>query len=137
MKVYYEKDADLSLLRERKIAVIGYGSQGHAHALNLSESGMDVRVGLREESNSWAKVEKAGLPVMPVRRAVDEADIIMVLAHMVMSKRYSTTGIKSGSFILSNPMGLIIWECTKRGRCSFSAFSNTGRKLSSSKYLPS
>ena len=59
--VYYEKDADAGLIGSRKVAVIGYGSQGHAHALNLKDSGVDVRVGLREGSGSWAKAEAAGL----------------------------------------------------------------------------
>ena len=79
MKAYYEKDADLSCLRGKKIAIIGYGSQGHAHALNLSESGMDVRVGLREGGASWHKAQRSGLPVKPVPEAVREADIVMVL----------------------------------------------------------
>ncbi len=64
--LYYEKDADASLIGNRKVAVIGYGSQGHAHALNLSESGVDVRVGLREGSSSRTKAEEAGLRVLPV-----------------------------------------------------------------------
>ena len=79
MKAYYDKDADLTILREKKIAIVGYGSQGHAHSLNLRESGMDVRVGLREGSTSWEKASKEGLPVLPVRQAAAEADIIMVL----------------------------------------------------------
>src|SRR6267378_5326651 len=61
--VYYEKDADPSLIRQRKVAIIGYGSQGHAHALNLKDSGIDVRVGLRRGSSSMAKAEAAGLHV--------------------------------------------------------------------------
>src|SRR5438552_17753549 len=77
--VYYEKDADSSLVASRKVAIIGYGSQGHAHALNLKESGVDVRVGLREGSSSKAKAEAAGLKVLPTGQAVAEADIIMVL----------------------------------------------------------
>jgi ketol-acid reductoisomerase len=79
MKVYYEKDADLSALKAKKIAIIGYGSQGHAHALNLSESGMDVRVGLRPGGGSWEKARKAGLSVKTVTEAAREADIIMIL----------------------------------------------------------
>ena len=64
--IYYDKDADLSVLKGRKVAVIGYGSQGHAHALNLKDSGADVRVGLHEGSQSWEKVKEDGLPVMTV-----------------------------------------------------------------------
>jgi ketol-acid reductoisomerase len=77
--VYYEKDADRSLIADRKVAVIGYGSQGHAHALNLKESGIDVRVGLREGSASVAKAEEAGLTVRTVADAAAEADLIMIL----------------------------------------------------------
>jgi ketol-acid reductoisomerase len=77
--VYYEKDADRSLIAARKVAVIGYGSQGHAHALNLKDSGIDVRVGLREGSSSRAKAEQAGLRVTSVDQAAAEADLIMIL----------------------------------------------------------
>ncbi len=77
--IYYDKDADLSLLKGKKIAIIGYGSQGHAHALNLRDSGADVRVGLYKGSSSWPKAEAEGLRVLPVAEAADEADAIMVL----------------------------------------------------------
>ena len=78
-KLYYESDADASLIQGRKVAVIGYGSQGHAHALNLAESGVDVRVGLRAGSSSQAKAEEAGLRVLPVADAAAEADLVMML----------------------------------------------------------
>ena len=68
--IYYDEDADIALLEGRKIAVLGYGSQGHAHALNLKDSGVDVRVGLREGSSSWAKAEEAGLRVRHHRGGV-------------------------------------------------------------------
>src|SRR5438105_5523826 len=77
--IFYEKDADPNLISGRKVAVIGYGSQGHAHALNLKESGVDVRVGLREGSSSKAKAEAAGLRVLPIGQAAAEADLIMIL----------------------------------------------------------
>ncbi|MBF4510345.1 MAG: ketol-acid reductoisomerase [Aeromicrobium sp.] len=77
--VYYEQDCDISLVRDRKIAVIGYGSQGHAHALNLHDSGCDVRIGLRAGSASADKAREAGLKVMTPREAAGEADIIMML----------------------------------------------------------
>src|SRR6476620_12287566 len=77
--IYYDDDADLGLLEGRKVAVLGYGSQGHAHALNMLESGVDVRVGLREGSSSWAKAEEAGLRVLTTAEAAKEADVIMVL----------------------------------------------------------
>ena len=79
LNIYYDKDADLSCLRGKTIAIIGYGSQGHAHALNLKESGMDVVVGLREGS-SWQKAERAGLKVMPSADAAKRADVVMILA---------------------------------------------------------
>ena len=77
--LYYEKDADASLIQGRKVAVLGYGSQGHAHALNLAESGVDVRVGLRPGSSSWGKAEEAGLRVLPTAEAAAEAALVMVL----------------------------------------------------------
>ena len=77
--IYYDKDADLSLLDGKKIAVLGYGSQGHAHSLNLKDSGADVRVGLYEGSPSWAKAKADGLNVMETAAACAEADVIMVL----------------------------------------------------------
>ena len=79
-QIRYEKDADLSLIRGKKVAIIGYGSQGHAHSLNLKESGVDVRVGLKEGSKSKAKAEAAGLVVKSVSDAAKEADVIMILA---------------------------------------------------------
>ena len=77
--IYYDKDADLSHLDGKKIAILGYGSQGHAHSLNLYNSGVDVRVGLYEGSSSWAQAEAAGLTVKTSAEACAEADVIMVL----------------------------------------------------------
>ena len=79
-QMFYDTDADLSIIQGRNVAVIGYGSQGHAHALSLRDSGVDVRVGLREGSKSWAKAEAEGLRVVTPAQAVEEADLIMVLA---------------------------------------------------------
>jgi ketol-acid reductoisomerase len=79
-EVYYDDDADLSVIQGRKVAVIGYGSQGHAHALSLRDSGVDVRVGLPEGSKSRAKAEEQGLRVVTPAEAAAEADVIMVLA---------------------------------------------------------
>ena len=79
MKVYYDKDCDLSLIKGKTVAIIGYGSQGHAHAQNLNDSGVKVVVGLRKGGASWSKVEKAGLKVAEVADAVRAADVVMVL----------------------------------------------------------
>ena len=79
MKVYYDKDCDLSLIKNKKVAIIGFGSQGHAHAQNLNDSGVKVTVGLRKGGESWGKAKKAGLKVAEVADAVKSADIVMML----------------------------------------------------------
>ena len=79
MKVYYDKDTDLSLIKGKNVAIIGYGSQGHAHAQNLNDSGVKVTVGLRKGGASWDKVAKAGLKVAEVADAVKAADVVMIL----------------------------------------------------------
>jgi ketol-acid reductoisomerase len=79
MRVYYDRDADLNLIKGKKVAIVGYGSQGHAHALNLRDSGVDVRVGLAEGSTSRAKAEAEGLTVTTVADAVKEADLVVIL----------------------------------------------------------
>ena len=79
MNICYDKDCDLSLIKAMKVAIIGYGSQGHAHANNLKDSGVDVTVGLRASSSSVAKAEQAGLTVKPVDEAVKSADLVMIL----------------------------------------------------------
>ena len=79
MKVYYEKDADLSLIKGKKVTIVGYGSQGHAHAQNLNDSGIKVTVGLRKGGASWDKAKKAGLKVAEVAEAVKGADVVMML----------------------------------------------------------
>jgi len=79
MKVFYDKDADLSLIKGKQVTIIGYGSQGHAHALNLKESGVKITVGLRKGGASWSKAENAGLQVKEVAEAVKGADVVMML----------------------------------------------------------
>ncbi len=78
--IYYDKDADLGQLKGKTVCIVGFGSQGHAHSLNLHDSGVDVVVGLRADSQSWAKAEAAGLKVMTVAEAAEAADVIMILA---------------------------------------------------------
>ena len=79
MQVYYDKDCDISIIKGKKVSIIGYGSQGHAHACNLKDSGVDVTVGLRANSSSVAKAEAHGLVVKPVAEAVASADVVMIL----------------------------------------------------------
>ncbi|KND56450.1 Ketol-acid reductoisomerase [Candidatus Paraburkholderia kirkii] len=79
MKVFYDKDADLSLIKGKQVTIIGYGSQGHAHALNLKDSGVNVTVGLRKGGASWSKAENAGLKVREVAEAVKGTDVVMML----------------------------------------------------------
>ncbi|MDR1349595.1 MAG: ketol-acid reductoisomerase [Zoogloeaceae bacterium] len=79
MKVYYDKDADLSLIKGKKVTIVGYGSQGHAHAQNLKDSGVKVTVGLRKSGASWKKAETAGLKVEEIAKAVKGADVVMLL----------------------------------------------------------
>ena len=80
MKIYYDDDANLEIIQDLKVAVIGYGSQGHAHANNLHDSGVDITVGLREGSSSWEKAESAGLKVCSIEDSVKHSDLVMILA---------------------------------------------------------
>ncbi len=80
LNIYYDKDCDLSLIKDKKVTIVGYGSQGHAHALNLKDSGVDVTVALRPGSSSAVKAENEGLPVSSIPEAVAAADVIMILA---------------------------------------------------------
>ncbi|HSE89862.1 MAG TPA: NAD(P)-binding domain-containing protein, partial [Candidatus Binatia bacterium] len=103
MQVYYDRDADLGVLKGKKVAVLGYGSQGHAHANNLRDSGIDVVVGLRRESKSWAKAEKAGLKVAETAEAVKSADTVMtLLPDELQGEAYEKEikpGLKNGNYL--------------------------------------
>ena len=94
-QTYYDKDADLNHLSDKKVAVIGYGSQGHAHALNMKESGVDVIVGLRADSSSRPLAEKEGLDVFTTAKAAEKADIIMILAPDQFQPQIYENDIKS------------------------------------------
>lgn len=102
-KMYYDSDADLSFLEGKKVAIIGYGSQGHAHALNLQESGVDVVVGLYKGSKSWAKAEEAGLKVTTAKEAAKSAQVIMMLVpDEKQSKIYKESvepGLEKGDYL--------------------------------------
>jgi ketol-acid reductoisomerase len=95
-KIYYDQDADLGLIKGKKIAVIGYGSQGHAHALNLKDSGQDVVVGLYKGSKSWARAEKDGLKVAPVVDAAKMSEIVMILLPDQSQRHVFESEIKQG-----------------------------------------
>jgi ketol-acid reductoisomerase len=102
MKIYYDQDADLQQIRRKKVAVIGYGSQGHAHAHNLKDSGVPVVVGLREGA-SWKKAESSGLKVMPTADAVKTADVVMILtpdeAQAAIFRNDIAPHLKEGAFL--------------------------------------
>ena len=94
MKVYYDKDADLSLVKGKKVTIIGYGSQGHAHAQNLQDSGVKVTVALRKGGASWDKAKKGGVKVAEMAEAIKGADIVMCLLpdeHHARSTRNSSS----------------------------------------------
>src|SRR2546426_10618471 len=95
-KIYYDQDADLGLLKGKTIAIIGYGSQGHAHALNLKDSGQNVVVGLYKGSKGWARAEKEGLRVATVSDAAKMADVVMILLPDQTQRHVFETEIKSG-----------------------------------------
>ena len=100
MKVYYDKDADLSLVKGKKVTIIGYGSQGHAHAQNLQESGIKVTVALRKGGASWDKAKKGGVKVAEMAEAIKGADIVMVLLpdehHAQVYKEFIEPNMKKG-----------------------------------------
>src|SRR6056300_1600029 len=94
MKVYYDKDCDLGLIKNLHVGIVGFGSQGHAHALNLKDSGINVSVGLRKDGNSWSKAVAAGLDVLEVGEMVKKSDIIMILAPDTSQKEIFDSSIK-------------------------------------------
>src|SRR5687768_18408788 len=100
MKVYYDKDADLSLVKGKKVTIIGYGSQGHAHAQNLQESGVKVTVGLRKGGASWDKAKKGGVKVAELEEAITGADIVMVVVsdehHAGVYQQFIVAKLKKG-----------------------------------------
>ena len=104
MKMYYDADADLKLLANKQIAVIGYGSQGHAHSLNLKDSGCNVVVGLRPGGKSWEQAKAAGLKVMSVKEAASTSDIIMILvpdsAQPTVYREEIAPGLKAGKMLM-------------------------------------
>ena len=104
VKIYYQEDCNMALLEGKKVAIIGYGSQGHAHALNLKESGVDVVVGLYEGSKSWSKAEAQGLKVYTAAEAAKQADIIMILINdekqAAMYKKDVEPNLEEGNMLM-------------------------------------
>src|SRR5258705_2255439 len=100
MKVYYDKDADLSLVKGKEVHIIGYGSEGHAHAQNLQDSGVKVTVGLRKGGASWDKAKRGGVKVAELAAAIKGADIVMVLLpdehHAAVYAEFIQPNIKKG-----------------------------------------
>ena len=103
-EMYYDKDADLGLLKGKTIGVVGFGSQGHAHALNLKDSGCEVVVGLYPGSKSWKAVEESGLRVGSVREVAEQADILMMLVPDQVAKQvyeqHVADGLKTGNMLM-------------------------------------
>ncbi len=103
MRVYYDKDIDLGVIRSKKVAVIGYGSQGFAHSNNLKDSGVDVVVGVREGGSSWKKAKEAGLKVMEIAEATSWADVVMILIPDEIQKgvyeAHIAPGLKEGKYL--------------------------------------
>ena len=103
-EIYYDKDADLDLLKDKTIGIIGFGSQGHAHALNLKDSGLNVLVGLYKGSKSWSKVEESGLKVGTVEDVTKESDVIMILApdqvQREIYENHVAEGLESGNMLM-------------------------------------
>ncbi|AFS18978.1 ketol-acid reductoisomerase [Candidatus Portiera aleyrodidarum MED (Bemisia tabaci)] len=104
MKIYYEKDCNRSLIKQKRVVVIGYGSQGHAHANNLKDSGVNIKVALYKGSRSWKKAEVAGLKVEVIEKAIIDADIVVMLVPDELQKniyyRYVENNIKSGAVLI-------------------------------------
>ncbi len=103
-EIYYDKDADLDLLKDKTIGIIGFGSQGHAHALNLKDSGLNVMVGLYKGSKSWSKVEESGLKVGTVEDVTKESDVVMILApdqvQREIYENHVAQGLESGNMLM-------------------------------------
>lgn len=119
-KIYYQEDCNLSMLEGKTIAIIGYGSQGHAHALNLKESGCNVIIGLYEGSKSWAKAEAQGFEVFTAAEAAKKADIIMILINdekqAAMYKKDIEPNLEEGNMLMfahgfAIHFGQIVWSC--------------------------
>ena len=128
-KIYYQEDCNLSLLDGKTIAIIGYGSQGHAHALNLKESGCDVIIGLYEGSKSWAKAEAQGFKVYTAAEAAKKADIIMILINdelqADMYKRDIEPNLEEGNMLMF-AHGFNIHQTAGKRRCYHDRSEGTG-----------
>ena len=131
-KMYYEKDCDLNQLNGKKIAIVGYGSQGHAHALNLRDSGCDVIIGLRKGGKSWPVAEKDGFQVYPVAEATKAADIIMILINdenqAEMYQKDIAPYLTAGKWIAENKNGRTFFN-SKRALLAKHPMETVGAEL--------
>ena len=121
MKIFYDDDADLDIIKNLKVSVIGYGSQGHAHSNNLHDSGVDVTVGLRKDSSSWTKANDAGLKVAEVEDAVSGADLVMILAPDEFQQDLFETKIK--------PNAIHQFKCSIKIKVSVSKLDQKNAKI--------
>ena len=127
-EMFYDDDADLAVIQDRKVAVIGYGSQGHAHALNLRDSGVDVRVGLAEGSKSRPKAEAEGLRVLNVADAVKEADLVVILTpdqvqRTVYAERHRPNLAEGAALLFGHGFNIRFGYIQPRGRAPTSSWS--------------
>ena len=132
-KIFYQEDCNLSLLDGKKIAIIGYGSQGHAHALNLKDSGCDVIIGLYEGSKSWKRAEEQGFKVYTAAEAAKQADIIMILINdeLQQASLSVSSAIRSARLQISLHSALLLFRLAK---ISFQCLSSA-RRLSTNLIL--
>jgi len=138
-KTYYDHDADLTLIQAKKVAIIGYGSQGHAHSLNLKDSGVQVKVGLAANSRSIAKAQKAGLEVDTVPAVTKWADVVMVLVpDQTAAKLYAdeiAPNLSAGKLLLSLTVSISISRPSLRLQASMSAWPRRGAGASRARSL--
>ena len=122
MKIYYDNDADINIIQGINVTIIGYGSQGHAHANNLNDSGVNVTVGLREGSSSWSKAEAAGLNVKTVSEAVKDADLVMILAPDEFQKSITECLLKKVSLAMDSSKHYEIQDFVLSGGVASNSF---------------
>ena len=134
-KIFYQEDCNLSLLDGKKIAIIGYGSQGHAHALNLKDSGCDVIIGLYEGSKSWKRAEEQGFKVYTAAEAAKQADIIMILINDELQAKLYKESIEPNAKLAGKYLLWTWCRCTEPCICKQYTVSRTSFRSASNRYL--